>query len=120
MKTLPDTLFRRSTPLLLVVVLCSGCLATRQTADEPTRLATDTPDHFLVGSHTGTDTTEPKPGDGCRNPMVDARDGSKLTLVRSTDKEGDYAVPKGRYGAGPRELLRLDCSTGEAIGFVRR
>src|SRR4051794_10123761 len=59
-------------------------------------------------------------GAGCRNPMVDPRDGTRLVLRRSLDQRGDYEVPRGRYGVGDLELLRLDCNTGAPIGSVRR
>lgn len=77
------------------------------------------PDHFMVGTHTDAMMTEPAPGEGCRNPMVDPRDGTRLRLVRAAEGQGDYEVPPGRYGVGPRELLRLACSTGQAVGIVR-
>ena len=78
------------------------------------------PDHFLVGDPNSAVTREPKPGEGCRNPMVDPHDGTKLTLVRSSNGMGDYEVPEGRYGVGKGQLLRLDCSNGRPMGVVKR
>jgi len=57
-------------------------------------------------------------GEGCRNPMLDPRDGQRLTLVRSLGGEGDYRVPMGTYGVRPGELLRLECNTGRVVGIV--
>lgn len=103
------------------VVFLSGCSSTSHFApDEVLQEAADVPDHFLVGSHSDTTTSDPVPGEGCRNPMVDSRDGTRLILVRSAEGLGDYEVPEGRYGVGSDELLRLDCGTGTARGIVRR
>ena len=56
---------------------------------------------------------------GCLNPMVDPRDGTRLTLVNSQEgRIGDYGVPAGRYGVGGKELLRIQCGTGRAIGII--
>lgn len=102
------------------LVLLAGCATTDFGADSATRAATDVPPHFLVGTPDGDSTTEPTPGEGCRNPMVDPRDGTRLQLVRSAEARGDYAVPAGRYGVGEGELLRLECGTGRVVGVVRR
>ncbi|HJP56539.1 MAG TPA: hypothetical protein VJ847_05860 [Gemmatimonadales bacterium] len=59
-------------------------------------------------------------GGGCNSPLRDPRDGTALRLERAITPRGDYAVPAGRYGVGPGELLRVDCNTGRAIGIVRR
>ena len=66
--------------------------------------------------------SEPRESGACRNPMVDPRDGTRLTLVQSqrggSGQVGDYRVPEGRYGVGTRELLRLDCGSGRPVGVV--
>lgn len=116
---------RRSPALLLSIALLltgfvSGCASTSFTTMEIIREADDAPDHFLVGLPSSTETMEPSAGDGCRSPMVDPRDETRLTLVRSGSDLGDYEVPLGHYGIGRGELLRLECSTGRAIGVVRR
>jgi hypothetical protein len=41
-------------------------------------------------------------------------------MVRAASGIGDYEVPEGRYGVGPGEVLRLDCSTGRVLGIVGR
>ena len=88
--------------------------------DRPLRDASDMPDHFLVGAPESAETSAPVAGGPCRNPMVDPRDGMRLVLARSSGGLGDYEVPAGRYGVGERELLRLDCGTGRAVGVVGR
>ena len=60
------------------------------------------------------------PRPGCATPMVDPRDRTQIRLIRSVAPRGDYTVPEGRYGVGPEELLRLDCTTGAPLGVVRR
>jgi hypothetical protein len=109
-------------PILLgaILVILGGCATSSFGTDADARAADDVPDHFLVGRPGPDATAEPTPGDGCRNPMVDPRDGTRLQLVRSSDNRGDYAVPEGRYGVAEGELLRLDCGTGAAVGVVRR
>ena len=78
------------------------------------------PHHFLVGAHDSDETSEPEDGRGARSPMVDPRDGTKLILERSEQGYGDYAVPAGKYGVAANELLRLNTSTGSALGIVKR
>lgn len=111
---------------LLVLLASAGCASASGSiypADAPARTASDTPDHFLVGTiRPGGPLAEPQPNAGCRNPMVDPRDGTRLTLAQSQRGEGgeigDYQVAEGRYGARSGELLRLDCGTGRVIGLV--
>ena len=86
--------------------------------------AKNLPDHFMVTVTGIGQAEEPKPGEGCRNPMVDPRNGTPLVLMRSKSGVGDYQV-QGRdyeldssYGVDPRHLLRIDCATGKALGIV--
>ncbi|TMQ58821.1 MAG: hypothetical protein E6K76_06775 [Candidatus Eisenbacteria bacterium] len=81
--------------------------------------AIDAPTHFLVRAPDGR-AVEPTPGDECKNPMIDPRDGAPLILVRSAGGRGDYQVPVARYGVRKGELLRLECGTGNVVGIVRR
>lgn len=105
---------------LLALLLVSGC-ATTSTLQQPiVAQPTDVPEQFLVGAHEGSETSAPRPGEGCRNPMVDPRDGTRLVLDRATEGVGDYEVPPGRYGVEVGTLLRLDCGTGRVLGIVRR
>lgn len=91
--------------------------------DSPARAALDLPDQFMIGTiEPGGALSEPHRDGGCRSPMVDPRDGTRLILVQSgpgaDGQVGDYRVPEGRYGVRAGELLRLDCGTGRAIGVV--
>lgn len=110
--------------LSLALVLVSSLLAACATSDfgsqRTLRPAREAPDRFVVGTFTGTETREAVAGEGCRSPMVDPRDGTRLRLVRSSRDVGDYAVPDGRYGVGGGEYLRLDCDTGAALGIASR
>lgn len=81
------------------------------------RAPSETPDQFQV-----LDGGTPRParaGEGCRNPMVDPRDQTRLELIRSDKGFGDYKVPPGRYGVRAGFLLRLDCANGAAVAIVR-
>ncbi len=86
--------------------------------------AEDVPDHFMVPVSGLSKMEEPKEGEGCRNPMVDPRNGTTLNLMRSKDGAGDYQVLgeqyalASRYGVDPRHYLRVDCATGKALGIV--
>ena len=86
--------------------------------------ADDVPDHFMVPVSGLGKTEEPKADEGCRNPMVDPRNGTTLNLIRSKDGRGDYQVLGeqyslgARYGVDTRHYLRIDCATGKALGIV--
>jgi len=109
-------LLNTTTPLSGISACSFGKATTRLSNHAPS----DTPDHFVVGIPNGSATSEPKPGEGCRNPMADPRDGTRLQLIRSAEGQGDYEVPPGRYGVSEDELLRLECSTGRVVGIVKR
>ena len=82
--------------------------------------ASDTPERFDV-LDLASGNTHPMPADAaCENPLVDPRDGMRLTLVRAAEGLGDYETPGPRYGLSRYELLRVDCATGVAVGRVRR
>jgi len=100
-------------------MLGTGCASLGMGEPTTIRVASDTPDRFLVGEINGPGTSEPAPGGACRSPMVDPRDGTRLTLERSREGHGDYIVDIGRYGARPGDLLRIDCATGQPVGLVR-
>ena len=86
--------------------------------------AKDLPDHFMVVVSGLSQREEPKVGEGCRNPMVDPRNGTVLNLMRSKDGAGDYQVLgvqyelESRYGVDSRHYLRVDCATGKGLGIV--
>ena len=90
-------------------------------ADSAARPARDMPARFEpTAPATRVAPADTISGDGCTSPVRDPRDGTELRLERAIAPRGDYVVPSGRYGIGADELLRLDCNTGAAIGFVRR
>ena len=114
-----------ATSAFVALVAGAGCASGRGQATRPVVAeAKDLPDHFM-GAVTGlSQRSEPGPGEGCRNPMVDPRDGTTLNLIRSKDGTGDYQVMnrdyelKSQYGVDSRHLLRIDCATGRALGIV--
>lgn len=119
----PSALFATMLSAFVLATVGCGSSSYIHPASGPARSATATPDRFMVGTiAVGGTLTEPQPSGSCRNPMVDPRDGTRLTLVQSQPgpdgQLGDYAVPEGRYGVRPGELLRLHCGTGRTVGIV--
>lgn len=114
----------RSRALLTVVVILglTGCAVKQMSSDtgSPLRAAVDVPDHFMTSTATGA--AEPRPDEGCRNPIIDPRNGARLTLIRSADGRGDYEPqsPGSSYGLNKGELLRVECASGRAVGIVKR
>jgi hypothetical protein len=109
------------------IVAFAGCASGRGSIAGPVVAeAKGLPDHFMVAATGVASAEEPTSGEGCRNPMVDPRDGTLLHLVRSKDGKGDYQVLdrdlelKTAYGVDSQHLLRLDCATGTALGIVNR
>jgi hypothetical protein len=100
---------------IIALALLAGC-ASMNASVKP---AVDAPTHFLVRAPDGR-VVEPTPGEGCRNPMIDPRDGAALILIRSAGGRGDYQVPVARYGVRRGELLRIECATGLVVGIVKR
>ena len=56
----------------------------------------------------------------CHSPLLDPRDGTRISFIRSSWPLGDYEVPSGRYGVQASELLRVNCQSGAAVGIVKR
>jgi hypothetical protein len=108
--------------VLLALLAAAGCAARQGAHDTAAaaRAPVDPPDHFLVGSNAGNETSEPQPDSSCRSPLVDPRDGTRLRLVWSSGGVGEYEVPAGRYGVGAGDVLRIECGTGRALGIVTR
>lgn len=98
----------------------TGCAVRQMSspAGPPLRAAADLPDHFLTSTPIGA--VEPRPDEGCRNPLIDPRDETRLTLIRSAEGRGDYEPGPLRYGLHEGELLRVDCASGRAVGIVKR
>ena len=103
---------------ILIFAIGCACSSVSGRDDALIRQGIDLPDHFLIATQSGR--VEPSSDGTCHNPMVDPRDGTSLTLMRSAEGRGDYEVPESRYGAGPNELLRLECATGRPLGIVKR
>lgn len=92
--------------------MLAGCATSDFGPGTVLRPAVDAPDTFAADA--------PPELFECLSPLRDARNGVRLTLVRSSDGEGDYAVEGSRYGVNRGELLRVDCGTGAPIGIVRK
>ena len=96
-------------------LLLASCASVSWPASADPSLISDTPDHFLVVDMATGASSEPT-GPACRNPLVDPRDGARLTLVRSSSGFGDYRPDKPRYGLAGDQLLRINCSNGRPVG----
>jgi hypothetical protein len=103
----------------------SGCASSSGSTESSfVAQAKNLPDHFMVAVSGIAQKEEPKEGEGCRNPMVDPRNGTALNLMRSKNGVGDYQVLGSQYeldssyGVDSRHLLRVDCATGKALGIV--
>lgn len=108
-----------STALAAALLAAAACATGRNDMTGPiVGVPLDTPDHFMVVRTGIGKAKEPKPGEGCRNPMVDPRDHTELLLRRSAGDTGDYWVQNPKYGLTSQQLLRIDCATGKAIGIV--
>lgn len=112
--------FGRTALILVAPLLFVACATSDFGSDQSARSPDDAPTQFMVGEFNEETTRDATPGEGCRSPMVDPRDGTRLHLVRSSRDQGDYSVPDRKYGANEGELLRLNCESGEVIGFVVR
>lgn len=100
-----------------------GACAVSQPWELTPRPARDLPEQFVID--TSVIPVPLSPEAGCVTRLLDPRDSTRLTLVRSTRQTaspeflGDYSVdPAGRYGVGAEFLLRVDCMTGRGMGIV--
>ncbi|HWA17170.1 MAG TPA: hypothetical protein VG817_12095 [Gemmatimonadales bacterium] len=106
---------------LAVLGLVTGCFSNNIPSGYRGRTAENAPPRFETSSNVARIApADTLPGSGCLSPLHDPRDGTKLILYRSYEGIGDYEVPDGKYGVGRRELLRIDCNTGEVRGIVGR
>ena len=129
MYTTMSSLLSRGGAAAAALLALLGCSSGRHDMTGPiVGVPVGMPDHFLV-ARTGLGQAEdPKPGEPCRNPLIDPRGKTILTLRRSADGKGDYWVGTlgdesqgvgGReYGITSRQLLRVDCATGKPLGIV--
>ena len=110
--------------IALLAIAAAGCslgVGGSFPSDASARTAVDVPHRFEPADP--DDRIQPGDtiaGPGCRSPMLDPRDGTRIVFLRSAGQRADYAVAGGRYGVNEYELLRLDCNTGTVIGVVER
>ncbi|HET9294042.1 MAG TPA: hypothetical protein VFO06_07080 [Gemmatimonadales bacterium] len=114
--------YSRTIAASLSVLVSVACGASQPWELTP-RPARDLPEQFVID--TSVIPVPLSPDGGCVTRMLDPRNGTRLTLVRSTRRTaspeflGDYTVdPVGRYGVSSGSLLRVDCTTGRAMGIV--
>ncbi|GAB2769416.1 hypothetical protein [Salinimicrobium soli] len=100
--------------LFCLLLLACGSSHTSFKESDVLRQAQDVPTQFEAP--TGMSFND----DSCLSPLMDPRTGNKISIVRSTKSLGDYEVPQGLYGVNRGELLRVNCSTGEVVGIVKK
>jgi hypothetical protein len=110
----------RNNAVLVLLLLCGCAIGRSAPFEEAPRPAIDVPARFVLDPTDPDSSTGAGVGQGCRSPLFDPRDATRIRLVRSAGGRGDYEVPSGRYGASSRELIRLDCATGSVVGIVSR
>lgn len=104
----------------VVVALALGaCASTGWPTSADDTAMSDTPDHFLVVDASSGAKSEPTGDTTCHSPLADPRDGSRLSLERSSGGFGDYRPDAPRYGLAEGQLLRIDCRTGRPVGAAR-
>jgi hypothetical protein len=107
---------QRPTFLALALLLTAGCNTSLNYPTAVLRQAEGAPDRFVRADSSPISGT---PGaTACTSPIVDPRNGARLTMERAYQGNGDYTVPAGSYGVASGELLRVDCATGAPIGVV--
>ena len=95
---------------MLIMTSCGSSYSSMKDGDV-LRAAIDAPEHFKAA--TAFDGS-------CVSPLIDPRDGTEITFIRSTAGMADYQVPAGKYGVKKGELLRANCQNGEVIGIVKK
>lgn len=112
----------RFLPIVAVLLASTGCATASGNfpSNAPVRPAADTPPRFEISALATGATPQAMVEGTCYNPLIDPRTRAELRFVRSAPGIGDYEVTAGQYGARQGELLRIDCRTLQAIGFVRR
>jgi hypothetical protein len=132
MRTKTSRLLAGGGAVALSLLALPGCATGRNDLSRPIVGApVNMPDHFMVVMSGVARVEEPKAGEGCKSPLADPRGKTVrtiLTLRRSADGKGDYMVDTtgdeslgidGKvYGLTSRQLLRIDCATGKALGIV--
>ena len=100
--------------ICVTLMLVFSCKSVTTFIDNDISGALDLPEAFVPEEGMSLDKNS------CKNPMIDKRDGTRITMVSADNNQGSYQVPSGKYGLKEGELLRLDCSTGQVIGIVRK
>ena len=111
-----------TTAAILLLVACSaGASGGNFPATVLPTMPKGAPTHFVPADSTKSmahaDTTVAAP---CQSPLKDPQGGVTIILIRSENGVGDYLAPSGSYGIPDGQLLRLECSSGEVLGLVRR
>jgi hypothetical protein len=102
---------------VMALVATAACNTVMNYPTAVLRAAQDAPAQFVRADSSAISGT---PGSAaCTSPIVDPRNGARLTMMRAYQGNGDYSVPAGSYGVGTGELLRVDCANGQPIGVVR-
>lgn len=103
----------RSLTVLAGLSLSGGCafVTSGGYPVAPLRAVIDAPARFeVVEPNLRVPPADTIVGQGCRSPLVDPRDQTRLRMVRSgSDGRGDHEVPEGRYGVRPGEVPRVEC-----------
>ena len=99
------------TGIFFVITSCGKMGTTSMRNSDVIRMAEGVPANFEAA--TAFDDT-------CLSPLIDPRDGTEITFVRSTAGMADYEVPAGMYGVKKGELLRTNCKNGAVIGIVKK
>lgn len=107
------TTIRNLFTVLLFTLLLNCSTSSYGIQNEILREAEDTPELFFPSDGLTLDQNS------CKNPMIDFRDGTQITLASAFNGIGNYHVPEGKYGVRKGELLRLDCSNGKVLGIVK-
>lgn len=101
----------------LALVVAGGCSTVQNSLktmpNKVDRPASDIPGQFTLQNGTVNSNAV------CQSPLVDPRDKTVIQLTHADRGEGNYSVPPGKYGVGADEFLRVDCTTGRALGIVK-
>ncbi|WP_029036166.1 hypothetical protein [Salinimicrobium xinjiangense] len=108
-------LFKASMLLVIFILMSCGSSNVQRSMTPVLRPAVDAP--LMFETPEGISVKE----NTCNSPLIDPRDDSRIIMITSFNEGvADYEVPEGKYGVEDRELLRVNCATGEVVGIVRR
>ncbi len=101
-------------PVFSLFLLTTGCGSSNTTAQLISRAPENVPEAFVPREGVIFDSTS------CKSPLIDPNDGEAIMMIKSHTSYGDYLGTEGKYGLRKRELLRINCRTGEVIGIVKK